>query len=128
MRLDTKVIKYRNQNPFMSTRQIAREVGASVSWVHNILKTANLPTNPPKKKKITYICPECKQLVNARRKFCSEKCKYNYRNPLLTCHYCHAKFRRSRSRVIAAIKRGCEHIYCDQKCTNRAKRDINANL
>ena len=67
MRLDTKVIKYRNQNPFMSTRQIAREVGASVSWVHNILKTANLPTNPPKKKKITYICPECKELVNARR-------------------------------------------------------------
>jgi|TARA_R110000868_G_scaffold397252_1_gene669822 hypothetical protein len=128
MRLDTKVIKYRNQNPFMSTRQIAREVDVSVSWTHSILKKANLPTNPPRKKKITYICPECNQLVNARRKFCSEKCKYNYRNPLFTCHYCQVKFRRSRSKVTAAIKNGCKHIYCEQKCTYRAKRDNNADL
>ena len=97
----------------MSTRQIAKEVEVSVSWTHSILKKANLPTNPPRKKKITYIC---------------QKCKYNYRNPLFTCHYCQVKFRRSRSKVTAAIKNGCKHIYCEQKCTYRAKRDNNADL
>ena len=122
MKLTTKVIKYRTRNPLMSTHQISRETGVSYSWVHAILKKANLSTNPPKRNKSSRICPECNELFTSRRKFCSSECKYNYQRPVFECHYCHSKFRRLRKDVVRSIKKGSKHIFCDRKCWNRYRR------
>ena len=123
MKLATKIIKKRLQNPFMSTNQLAKEISASVGWVHEVLKNADLQTNPPRKLKSQKSCPQCDTIFVTRRKFCSEKCKYHYQYPLLKCDYCQISFRRSRHEILQSGKKGSKHAYCDLKCWNRARSE-----
>ena len=61
----TKVIRYKTQNPFMRTSEIAKKMGYHRSYVHKVLKENGLFTKIPSGLRNRHVyCAECKELIN----------------------------------------------------------------
>ena len=86
-----KVIRFKTQNPFMRTSEIAKKMGFHRSYVHKVLKENGLITKIPSGLKSRHVyCVECKDLVmtikrknrynekKAKKTFCSKACKTKY--------------------------------------------------
>ena len=131
----TKVIRFKTQNPFMRTSEIAKKLGYDRSYVHRVLQQSWIPTRIPSGFNNRHVyCAECKELVmtikrknrynkaKAAKTFCSSTCKTHYYNIELTCSYCKEPFFRSKSAVMQNYTHDSYYIYCTVKCKNRDKR------
>lgn len=119
MNATKKIIKLRKDNPLWSNARIAEKVGCSRQYVHRIIKRADLP-NPPKKRKVRFcaICSsESTAIVHKGR------CSYEYYRPEVTCSFCHIKFRRTKTALRQGYIRGCNNIYCSRQCYNKGRVD-----
>ena len=125
----TKVLRFKAQNPFMRTSEIAKRMGYHRSYVYKILKENEQPTRIPSGLKSRHVyCAECKELVmtikrknrynekKAEKTFCSTTCKTNYFQIELTCSYCKKTFRKYKSQVKQAKEQGSENIFCGITC------------
>ncbi len=136
----TKVIRYKTQNPFMRTSEIAKRMGYTRSYVNKVLKENGIVTKIPSGLKSRPIyCAKCKELVmtikrknhynerEAEKTFCSITCKTNYYKIELTCSYkkCPREgkpFIKWRSQIIQAHNLGSEKAYCRKICETKDRR------
>jgi len=131
----TKVIRYKTQNPFMRTSEIAKRMGYTRSYVHKVLKENGVITKIPSGLKSRHVyCVECKEFIKsikrknrynerkAKKTFCSDTCKKKNYYIELKCSYCKELFLKLKSKVIQAYRRNSTYIYCTIKCKNIDKR------
>ena len=120
-----KVIRFKTQNPFMRTSEIAKRMGYHRSYIYKILKGNGLPTKIPSGLKSRHVyCVECKDLVmtikrknrynekKAYNTFCSKACKKKNYYIELKCSYCKELFLKLKSKVIQAYRKNSNYIYC----------------
>ena len=130
-----KVIRYKTQNPFMRTSEIAKKMGYTRSYVHKVLKENGIVTKIPSGLNSRHVyCVECKEFIKSiKRKnrynekkayntFCSKACKKKNYYIELKCSYCKELFLKLKSKVIQAYRRNSNYIYCTVKCKNMDKR------
>jgi len=130
-----KVIRFKLQNPFMRTSEIAKKMGYHRSYVHKVLKDNGMLTKIPSGLKSRPVyCVECGDLIKTiRRKnryngkkeqktFCSTTCKTNYYRIELICFYCEEPFIRLRSQIKQAHQLGSKKAYCRKICEVKDKK------
>jgi predicted DNA-binding transcriptional regulator AlpA len=125
-----QIIRLRTENPILRLTQIADNVGVRKSYVHEVLKKADLPTrsvliakkNIPKR----IECKSCGEdvLFSATRAerihHIHESCRYNYHRILVHCKFCRTPFRRRRHRLLSS---NSKYIYCSKACLYKARKE-----
>jgi len=122
MKSRNKIIRWRNKFPLMRPIDMAHKLNVSKQYVHKILKKYDLPTSAPRPRKLTY-CLVCRELLLVVKRFCSNKCRYEYYNIIVTCSFCKFKFIRKRHLIVYKYKLGYTNIYCSRKCLVHAQRE-----
>tara|TARA_R100000008_G_scaffold68030_1_gene45188 strand:- start:3356 stop:3799 length:444 start_codon:yes stop_codon:yes gene_type:complete len=136
----TKVIRFKTENPFMRTSEIAKRMGYSRQYVNRVLQQHGIVTRIPSGFKSRHVyCLQCKEVVmtirrknrynekKAKKTFCSKACKTTYYNIELNCSYkdCPREgkpFIKERSKVIQAYNLGSKKIYCGKLCETKDKK------
>jgi DNA-directed RNA polymerase subunit RPC12/RpoP len=111
------VEKTRLNNPCATLEQIANKYNISRERVRQRLATAGLPTRRIKQ---PYLCLNCgKEFTpqNKVPKFCSQKCRHEYHNPLVECVECGKLFRIRLGYLKRKIKNGrADNLFCSKTC------------
>jgi hypothetical protein len=115
-----QAIVLRQENPFLSMVDIAKQLNVSKQRIHFILKQEKLPTASIKRKKVVY-CKVC-GLATKGAKTCN-KCHFKYYFLLVNCAFCHIPFYLKRSEIIRRQNYGYNKIYCGRTCYYRGQRD-----
>jgi len=125
-----QIIQLRTENPIIRLTQIADEVGVYKSYVHKVLKEAELPTksiliarkNLPRR----IDCRACgedipKSATRAERiHHIHDACRYKYHYILVNCKFCRKSFKRRRWQLENSPSK---YIYCSKKCVYKAWKD-----
>ena len=125
-----QIIQLRTENPIIRITQIADKVGVYKSYVHKVLKNAELPTksiliarkNLPKR----IDCRACgedipKSATHAERvHHIHDECRYEYHYILVNCKFCRKSFKRRRWHLKNSSS---EYIYCSKKCLYKFRKD-----
>ena len=131
MKPKNKVIRLRKKNYFMSTSEIARQVGITRQYAKEILDKNNLPSNVPKAKAVVY-CKVCDEVItkNQRSRGGVHRgdCAFIWRQIRVKCTWCRAPFYRSRKRVMHGHRLKFKNVYCTTDCyqkhtKNKAKHE-----
>ena len=115
-----RAIALRQENPFLSMVDIAKELNVSKQRIYSILKQAKLPTSSIKLKKVVY-CKVCGLATNGA-KTCKE-CHFSYYFLRVNCAFCHIPCYLRRCEIIRRQNYGYNKIYCRRTCYYRGQRD-----
>ena len=131
MKPKNKVVRLRKNNPFMSTSEIARQVGIDVSYARRVLLKNNLQTNVPKARNVVY-CKVCDEPIlkgqRSRGKVHAGACAFAWKRVRLKCNWCRAIFYRIRKRVNQGARLKLKNVYCTTECyQNYRKHNQNEN-
>ncbi len=132
MKIKNKVVRLRQNNPFLSSSEIARIVKADTSYVRRVLLKNNLPTIAEKNPEEHEECPACGESIlpslsfkNHGKVFCNAECHEAYANPTLVCKACGKQFQRTRKRVNQNERYKLEGTYCSKECYQTSRAPVN---
>ena len=115
MKAKNKIVRLRQNNRFMPTAKIAKQVGVTRQYAREVLLKNNLETNPPKPKRVVY-CKVCREITTDRYGLHDGECRFRWNRIRLTCSFCKVPFYRSRKRVMQGYKLKLKNVYCTQSC------------
>lgn len=115
-----KAIALRQENPFLSLVDMAKELNVSKQRIHFILKNSKLPTSSIKPKKVVY-CKVCNLPTKGART--CKSCHFSYYFLKVNCAFCHVPFYLRRCEIRRRHKLGYNNIYCGRTCYYRGRRD-----
>lgn len=115
-----RAIALRQENPFLSLVDIAKELNVSKQRIHFLLKKEKLPTSGLKRKKAVY-CKVC-GLATHGAKTC-KSCHFSYYFLRVNCAFCHIPFYLRRCEIRRRQNYGYNKIYCGRTCFYRGQRD-----
>ena len=123
MKIKNKVVRLRQNNPFLSSSEIARLVKADTSYVRRVLLKNNLPTIAKERPEEYKECNTCGDLIvpslsfkKHGKVFCNVKCHEAYANPTLICEACEKQFQRTRKRIKQKERLKLYGNYCSKEC------------
>ena len=111
-----RIAIFKQEHPLMTLQQIANHFEVSRPYIYKILKNNGEPTNNRLVRRKAYYCTHCQDLLPSKRKFCSDKCSFNYRHVKVSCAICHVPFYRKKAVLRGKAKLGQTYIYCSMKC------------
>jgi|TARA_R100001463_G_scaffold89441_6_gene144219 predicted transcriptional regulator len=131
MKPKNKVVRLRKNNPFMTTAEIARQVGISRQYAKEILDKNNLQSNVPKARNVVY-CKVCDKPImkgeRSRGKVHADGCAFIWNRIRLKCNWCRTIFYRTKKRVRRGVQLKLKNVYCTTECyQNYRKYNQNEN-
>jgi len=130
MKLKNKIVRLRNTNYFMSTAEIARQVGVSRQYAREVLLKNNLASNVPQAKPVIY-CKVCDEVITkdqrSRGRVHRGACAFAWNRIRLKCTWCRTPFYRSRKRVRQGHKLKLKNVYCTTKCYQKYRKNKSSN-
>ena len=133
MKTKNKIIRLRENDPYIKSAQIARLVKADTSYVRRVLLKNNLPTIAKERPEEYKECNTCGDLIvpslafkNHGKVFCNVKCHEAYANPTLVCEVCEKQFQRTRKRVNQNERNKLEGTYCSNECYRTGRVPVRA--
>lgn len=110
---------------YPTLRAVAEDVGVSVEWVRQILRTAGrteycIEAHSAHRRAVM-VCPDCGGIKTSYARRCMACC---HRVPppslMLTCETCGRQFQRRQYMVMQALKAGYRHVWCSKSCQGRS--------
>jgi len=126
MKPKNKVVRLRERNPFMSTAEIAKQVGITRQYAREVLLKNNLQTNPPKPKRVVY-CKVCTEITIDRGGIHKGNCSFKWKFKRLECSWCSVPFYRTRKRIKHGYELKLKNVYCSQQCYQDKRKDDSEN-
>jgi len=118
----------------LTMEQIGRILGVTKERVRQIMEKLGIPRRYPPRER-TRFCPNCGAPLPTGKRYCSDKCKEEYRREKywvkLKCNYCGREFWRREAWVRASTpERGyvTGAVYCSRDCAAKARRGTNLHL
>ena len=113
--IDTKeIIQARTEYLYDTLKELGNRFDVTPSYVHQVLKNNNIPTQRMKINRSLKHCVVCGALGN--RKVCIGECYTNYYYFYVRCRNCWAEWHVKRSRMQQKKDRGDKNIYCSRDC------------
>ena len=132
MKVKNKIIRLRENDPYIKSAQIARELNVSRSYVTEVLQKNNLATVAEKPAEKYEQCAECGDLLVASlaskaggKFFCNDKCHDRYGLITLVCYHCRQTFQRTRKRVKQNERLKLNENYCSTRCYQLERNPTN---
>ena len=123
MKVKNKIIRLRQNDPYIKASQIAREFKVSRVYVHKILKENDLATIADERPEDYDECTACGDSIVPSLAlkfkgglFCNKKCHTNYRFPTLICERCGKEFKRNKNIIEQRARQKLEGSFCSYEC------------